>query len=394
MKKKILLLLFVFSLLFPFGKVEAKTLDDMYKQLAELKNEKAASQSKKQLTEKEMKQINEEIASINENIDQAKKDIEQAEEDIVSSQEQIKEKEAETKELLKFLQLSSGENVYLEYLFAAENYTDFIYRYSIVKQLSSYNENLMTELNTLITELEDKKIVLANKQKELEKNKSNLNTKLTSLGSQIKELDEDAVSIDDEIKTVQEAISYYESLNCGRYVDVTSCVKVPYGSSFKFPVAKGTITSNFGWRYIFGSNSFHNGIDISGFGEGNNVYAASDGYVAAIIYRASCGGNKIYIHHNINGTKYTTAYLHLLTMKVKVGDVVSQGQIIATSGGGQSTMSYDSCSTGSHLHFTIASGWYLGSGYTGYSTFVANSIDPRDIWPNLPAKGSGVYYYR
>lgn len=394
MKKRFLFLLLMVFLFLPIGKVEAKTLDDMYKQLAELKNEKAESQSKKQLTEQEMKKINEEIASINSSIEQAKADIKQAEADIVTSQEKIKEKEEETKELLKFLQLSSGENVYLEYLFAAESYTDFIYRYSIVTQLSSYNENLMTELNTLITELEDKKIVLANKQKELEKNKTNLNTKLSSLGSQIKELDEDAISIDDEIKTVQDSISYYESLNCGRYVDVTSCVKVPYATSFKFPVAKGMITSNFGWRYIFGSTSFHNGIDISGFGEGTNVYAAADGYVGAIIYRASCGGNKIYIHHNVNGTKYTTAYLHLLSMKVKVGDVVKQGQIIATSGGGASTMSYDSCSTGSHLHFTIASGWYLGSGYTGYSTYVANSIDPRDIWPNLPAKGSGIYYYR
>ncbi|UKI27821.1 MAG: hypothetical protein L6V91_04510 [Bacilli bacterium] len=61
----------------------------------------------------------------------------------------FKIKSNETDELLKFLQISSGENVYLEYLFQAESYTDFIYRYSIVSQLTEYNTNLMNELKSI-----------------------------------------------------------------------------------------------------------------------------------------------------------------------------------------------------------------------------------------------------
>lgn len=75
----------------PSYKVEAKTLQDLKNELADLKAKKAA-------TEK-----------------------------ISSSEKEIEEKDKETSELLKFLQVSNGENVYLEYLFEADSYTDFIY---------------------------------------------------------------------------------------------------------------------------------------------------------------------------------------------------------------------------------------------------------------------------
>ena len=71
----------------------------------------------------------------------------------------IKEKGKETDEMLKFLQLSSGENVYLEYLFEADSYTDLIYRYAVVKQLTNYNSSLIDELEQLIKDLELKEKV-------------------------------------------------------------------------------------------------------------------------------------------------------------------------------------------------------------------------------------------
>ena len=63
-------------------------------------------------------------------------------------------------ELLKYFQVSSNENVYLEYLFDAKTYTEFIYRYSIVKQLTEYNDELSKELKQRITDLENSKIEL------------------------------------------------------------------------------------------------------------------------------------------------------------------------------------------------------------------------------------------
>ena len=393
MKKTIKLLmvsLFIFFVM-PIN-ASAKTLDDMYKELTELKNKQATQEQKKKLTNQEMNNIKLKIEETNNGIAQTEKDIATAEENIKNSKVEIENKKNETNELLKFLQLSSGSNVYLEYLFAAESYTDFIYRYSIVSQLSEYNSNLMKELNELIDKLEKEKVTLANKTKELETQKSNLQTQLASLGSQLNSITDVSLDIADEIKAVQASITYYESISCGRYEDINNCSKVPYATSFKLPVYQGVVTSNFGWRYIFGSYNFHNGIDLSGFGEGTSVLAAADGVVGAMVYRSSCGGNAIYLHHNMNGTKYTTAYLHLLSFNVSVGDVVKQGQLIGTVGGGASTSWYDSCSTGAHLHFSLAKGWYLGTGYTGYATYTANQIDPREIFPFLPPEDGGWFY--
>ena len=77
-------------------------------------------------------------------------DLAKAEADIEDSKGKIDDKKTETDGLIQFLQISNGGNIYLEYLFDAENYTDFIYRYEVVKQLTNYNSGLIDELESLI----------------------------------------------------------------------------------------------------------------------------------------------------------------------------------------------------------------------------------------------------
>jgi murein DD-endopeptidase MepM/ murein hydrolase activator NlpD len=72
----------------------------------------------------------------------------------------------------------------------------------------------------------------------------------------------------------------------------------------------------------------------------------------------------LYINVNVGGVKYTTYYYHLLTVNVKVGDVVTQNTVIGTVGGYSTSTThggYDSCTTGAHLHFGVAKGYYSGS---------------------------------
>jgi len=109
----------------------------------------------------------------------------------------------------------------------------------------------------------------------------------------------------------------------------------------------GHVTSHFGPRW----GGFHNGIDISHApGAPNidrtNVLAAASGYVSRA---GSCPsfGNFIVINHGIiNGNHYATLYAHNHTNLVRVGDIVTQGMIIARVG---STGN----STGPHIHFEI-----------------------------------------
>ena len=55
-------------------------------------------------------------------------------------------KEEEIKNLLSFNQISDGDNVYLEYVFGASSFTDFIYRSAVVEQLSLYNDVLFDKI--------------------------------------------------------------------------------------------------------------------------------------------------------------------------------------------------------------------------------------------------------
>jgi len=102
-------------------------------------------------------------------------------------------------------------------------------------------------------------------------------------------------------------------------------------------------TSGFGKRLnpITKKEDFHPGIDIAAK-EGTQVLSAAAGTVTASEFNEQ-DGNRIIIDH---GNGYTSAYHHLDSRKVKVGDNVAQGQLIGTVGS-------TGVSMGPHLHFEI-----------------------------------------
>ena len=122
---------------------------------------------------------------------------------------------------------------------------------------------------------------------------------------------------------------------------------------FIWPIPTATITQPFGpssfwFEPPYGNYAhFHTGIDISA-AEGTPVLAADDGVVllagASIVNGVMVGyGNYIVIAHSDG---LTTLYGHLLGFAVKVGDRVTQGQVIGAEG---STGN----STGPHVHFEL-----------------------------------------
>ncbi len=106
---------------------------------------------------------------------------------------------------------------------------------------------------------------------------------------------------------------------------------------------RGKITSAFGKRRdpLSGKRRFHCGIDISA-NVGTAIVAAESGKV---IYSGRKGGygNVVILRHK-NG--YITVYGHNNKNKVKQGNNVKKGQLIARSG-------MTGRVTGAHLHFEI-----------------------------------------
>ena len=114
---------------------------------------------------------------------------------------------------------------------------------------------------------------------------------------------------------------------------------MPTGS-FRWPIS-GRITSSFGYRYIFGSTSYHSGIDIKA-SYGASIVAADGGTVTFAGYKGSYG-NLVIISH---GNGIQTYYAHNSSFAVKAGDKVYKGQTIAYAGS-------TGRSTGPHCHFEI-----------------------------------------
>ena len=391
MKRKLIFIFIIMSMiLIPSYQVEAKTLRQLQEELDKLEKDYNENKNKKSLTQSEINTLNSQINTINANIINTKKEIATSEQEIINNQNEIEAKSKETDELLKFLQISSGENVYLEYLFEADSYTDFIYRYSVVSQLTEYNSNLMESLKKLVKELEDSKVTLASKQKELEVQSNNLASKLATLKANLSKLEEEGTTIDEDIDAKEKDIKYYESKGCKLNQDINSCVTIPNSSGWKLPLTSAWVTSEYQvvrTDCIGCGGVSHRGIDL-GASEGTYAYAAAKGRVAYIVRRGSCGGNMVYIYHTINGVPYTTVYMHLLEIKVNVDDIVDTNTVVGLTGGlttgamnpSQCSVSYagkggyDYCTCGGHLHFGVATG-------NDVSRFNANSFNPRNLVP-------------
>lgn len=112
----------------------------------------------------------------------------------------------------------------------------------------------------------------------------------------------------------------------------------------------GYVTSPFGYRVhpIYGYYGLHNGTDFHA-PCGTSLHAVAGGRVIAR-YWSSVYGNRLYIGiGNVNGRYLTAVYNHARGYRVDVGDRVSRGQVIGTSGS-------TGWSTACHLHFTVLRG--------------------------------------
>lgn len=116
--------------------------------------------------------------------------------------------------------------------------------------------------------------------------------------------------------------------------------QLPDGCLFLWPV-RGTISSDYGYRFIFGETNFHRGIDIPA-PLGTAINAAADGTVLFAGERGTYGNLVIVSHAN----GFVTYYAHCSKFLVQAGDQVTQGQPIAAVGS-------TGRSTGPHCHFEV-----------------------------------------
>ena len=407
----ILVFLFLFSSVVPvaLASEEEQTLGELKALYQSKLKEKEENDNKSASAKAEIAENQAAIAEAEKEIHVAEGEMEEAQTAIDESNTKISELSFQADYVLRYLQEMQGNNAYVEYVSGASSMTDFVMRVAVVEQLSDKIHSMMDELDAEIKKNEELKAQLEEKKVNLEKQQQSYEATIASRTNDLASYDKYALDIDTQIKSLKSKLDSAET-NCALYaaskgddaIISKDCVKpkpvtppsnsggsnsgiVITNDSWLKPLVHGRITSEVGYRW----GSYHNALDIGGNSEGTPVYAAAAGVVSGKIYRYSCGGNMLYIDVNVGGQAYTTYYYHLLDFNVEIGDVVDQNTVIGWVGGGASTSSayggYDNCTTGAHLHFGVARGYY-----NGYSVSRSNVITP----PGFPNTYGWSFYSR
>ncbi len=362
--KKIICGLCIFTMLFSSFFINTNAANNL--KLSDYKNELANIQAKKNQndtlsanTKAQINQKQKEIANAENEIKDNENKVEEAKIKIKESEENIKKTTEEMNELLRFLQISKGKTTYLDYIASSNTVSDLIKRFAITEQISKYQKEKLEELKNLIEEKKQLQIDLAKRNEELKKQKVVLEQKKDELDKYLDSVVKIGMDYSQQIDAQKKIIAMYESAGCKNNDYIQDCFYNKSGNiisdvGFLRPLVRAKVNQ----RYRSG----HGGIDLGGYGSensyGKTVYAAAAGLVVTVSPQNKCGGNIIYIQHNINGKKYTTEYAHLSAMYVSVGQMVTSNTPIGAVGGNPSIQTWDKCTSGPHLHFSIANGYW------------------------------------
>lgn len=257
----------------------------------------------------------------------------------------------------------NGQISYLDVLFGAQDFGDFLTRMDLLKRVMIRDSELVAnvlqyqnEIKEVGKQLEADRRIQEELAKKAEAAKDIQLEKVAQQQALIDLMQNDKAIYDqqyDEMmassaevgRLIQENRYRKEAEEARRRQAENSgggYVMQSYGGAMIWPIS-GPITSEFGWRThpIFGSQRFHSGLDIGG-DYGMAIHAAQSGIVIEAGWIGGYG-NTIMIDH---GGGIVTLYGHNESLAVGVGQSVNQGDVIAYCG---STGN----STGPHCHFEV-----------------------------------------
>ena len=353
---KRLLIILIISLILPINvSAEQQTYGDLLDDLAKAQKELDENNESLDNTQDQIQEDNQTIKNLKNEIEKMREENTKLQQEIAQANIDIEEMKEQTKSVIAYLQMSQGQNVYLEYVFGSDSITDMVYRLSIVEQITEYNDNMIRELESLITANENRKIELAEKEKKAEEKIEKLNSEISKLNQTISNLNSLTPSLKDEVEAKKTLVNYYKSQGCNNRSDVigVDCAVTTANATFSRPVKNGYVTSFTGYRYLCIKGkckySFHKGIDIgSKTGKNTPIYSIGYGVITKKWYDTA-GAICINIRYkDSKGTYYTAVYCHLsrYAFGIREGMEVTPNTIIGYMGDTGNV-------TGVHLHLEV-----------------------------------------
>jgi murein DD-endopeptidase MepM/ murein hydrolase activator NlpD len=296
-------------------------------------------------------------------LDAALQELDQALADFADAQKTLEDKQKQYRSRLQVM-FESRTREPLEVLLDAKDAAGFFANLEVIAAVAENDRRIVDELRTA----KDDAIL---KMKTAQENTTKMRNVVNDKWLEIDALKNKMALTQDQIATTQKHLeevleSENQLLEESERI-ATNIVKLQekiayYGGIFVWPYAdqktvdQQTIASPFGMRMhpILHVYKMHTGVDIGGR-YGAPIVAAAKGKVLVVStipgYNPTTGnntggtgyGNYIVIDH---GGGISTLYAHTKLIKVKVGQVVNAGELIALCGS-------TGTSTGPHLHFEV-----------------------------------------
>ena len=335
-------------------------LTDVQSNLSENLQQVEKLDSKIETAQQELIEQESKITELKDNINQIETDL-----------NSVTEKYDKQVELFKQRMVAiytSGETHYLDVLLKSKSLSDFISSYYVISELTTIDENLLTDLEKKKKSMDLSKQKLENEKKELATIVEN-QTRTTRTLQNTKKLRESFIAkLSDDEKNLQAKIDeinqQYEIVNQQILALSQQGIDTEYiGGELAWPVPGYTrITSKYAMRVhpITGQYKLHTGVDI-GAPMGANFVAANDGTVVKAGMNAAYG-NMVIIDH---GGGISTLYAHGSEILVEVGQTVKRGDAILKVG----STGY---STGPHAHFEVR----INGATTDPLPYITNGLIP------------------
>src|SRR5699024_2257198 len=332
-------------LILPVTEVFAeKSMDDVEKEREEIKEKLSDAENEVADIIIEIDEIEEEMAELDNVLKENKKQVKETEKDIDEVQDEIDELEKKIEERFEILkdraksyQENGGNSQFIDVLFDAEDFSDFISRVSAISTITDADSKLIEEqkrdkkkvedkLDTLeemkLDKVKEMKIEMEHKQeqlkkekevkekaeKELKSKKKDLNKKVDKLGRK----DYDLSDLESKLKREKEAKEEAEKQAQSESSSDDSTVaysKDTGGGEYAWPTEGGYISSTQGQRW----GREHKGVDIARTDRSTSppIYAAESGTVKSA-GTMNGYGNTVVIDH---GNGMETLYGHMSSIK-------------------------------------------------------------------------------